>query len=144
MNRVLVIGIGNTLRSDDGAGVVAAERIGKQCQDVDVMTVQELLPEDAEEIARHEAVVFLDASVATDRVRVTPIGDPRTEVPLTHFMTPASVLELAQLVYQASPAKAVMIELPVTNVELGEVLTAEAERAVGEGIALFEKFYRTL
>jgi hydrogenase maturation protease len=144
MKRVLVIGIGNTLRTDDGAGVVAAQKIGERCPDVDVMCVQELLPEDAEEIARHDAVVFLDASVATDRVRTMPVGDPRSNVPMTHFMTPGTVLDLAKLVYQASPAQAVMIELPVKNVELGEVLTPEAEQAVAESIVLFEEFYKTL
>ena len=47
----LVIGYGNTLRSDDGAGVIAATRLAEKSSTHQVIAVQQLTPHLAENIA---------------------------------------------------------------------------------------------
>ena len=62
----LVIGYGNTLRSDDGAGQRVAEKIGQwELPGVGALAVHQLTPELAENIAQADAVIFVDA-VATN------------------------------------------------------------------------------
>jgi len=73
----LVIGIGNPLRGDDGVGALLAEQAALfTAADPDgpvaVRSVQQLTPELAEELARLEAVLFIDAWLApTDAARVS-------------------------------------------------------------------------
>jgi Ni,Fe-hydrogenase maturation factor len=68
--RVFVVGYGQGLREDDGAGVAAAEGVGARWEargdgsgraEVRIVTGVQLLPELASEIAGAELVVFLDA-----------------------------------------------------------------------------------
>ena len=61
--RWLAIGIGNTLRRDDGIGPWLAERIEEwRLPGIRTKTVHQLTPEIAAEIAEANAVLFLDAS----------------------------------------------------------------------------------
>ena len=58
----LVIGYGNTLRSDDGAGQIVAEKIAQwNLPGVRSLAVHQLTPELAEIIAQADAVIFIDA-----------------------------------------------------------------------------------
>jgi hydrogenase maturation protease len=142
MNNILVIGIGNTLRNDDGAGIAAAQKIQERYQDVDVLCVQELLPEIAEELSQYQTVVFIDASMATSRLSTRILEANCGDAPLTHFHTPASVLGLCSQLYERVPKTALLIELPVHNVDLGESLSCETACVVEESVAAFDGFYR--
>lgn len=57
----LVIGLGNSLRGDDGVGCWLAERAGRWRPSPQVLTVQQLTPELAEPLARARRVLFVDA-----------------------------------------------------------------------------------
>ncbi|MCB0173868.1 MAG: hypothetical protein KDJ97_25330, partial [Anaerolineae bacterium] len=67
---LLIIACGNSLRSDDGAGLIFAERLEYACRALDVMveriSVHQLLPELAADIAAEavQAVVFIDTRLA--------------------------------------------------------------------------------
>ncbi|MEX1021114.1 MAG: hypothetical protein WDZ49_15755 [Litorilinea sp.] len=72
---VLVIGIGNSLRGDDGGGIVAAQALGAPWDAAGLahrlLLTHQLLPEIAEDLAQPEvkAVLFVDTAVrppATD------------------------------------------------------------------------------
>ena len=70
----LVIGYGNDLRSDDGAGRVVADRLDALAlPDVTVRSVIQLTPELALEIAKFDTVVFVDASVEVAETISTPV-----------------------------------------------------------------------
>lgn len=102
---LLVIGYGNTLRRDDGAGIALAEAIAEQWraqgQPVCLRTAQQLTPELAIELAGDgvAAVIIVDAAI-------TPSGDgiefrrlhPETSSPsLGHHLNPAALLAYARL-----------------------------------------------
>ena len=61
--RALVIGFGNTLRSDDGVGRYAAERLATdgRLTGATVIAVHQLAPELAIEVARADLLVLVDA-----------------------------------------------------------------------------------
>jgi hydrogenase maturation protease len=131
MNRSLIIGIGNTLRGDDGAGVYAAERISPDLPDTDVILTQELHPEFADRIRNYANVLFLDASLRTRRPVVTILDpDAETPRPSSHALSPEGLLSLCRSTYHTLPLRAVLIEIPAFDCDLGETMTEATERMV--------------
>ncbi len=104
---VLIVGFGNPLAGDDGAGFRAAEMLAARVRlpEVRVRAVRQLTPELAEEAAQAAVVVFVDASV---EIRPGAIDCRRLEAGRTagvfsHHLAPESVLELAERVYHRRP-----------------------------------------
>jgi hydrogenase maturation protease len=96
---VLVIGYGNPGRADDGLGPAAAEAVSAlELPGVEVESGYQLAVEDAEAIARHATVLFVDASVSgAEPFAFHPVV-PDGAVPLgysSHVMLPPQVLALA-------------------------------------------------
>ncbi len=61
--RVLIIGIGNPLRSDDGLGWAVAEQLSLECDtSCDIRIVHQLTPDVAQWVAAADLVVMIDAS----------------------------------------------------------------------------------
>jgi hydrogenase maturation protease len=134
---LLVIGYGNDLRSDDGAGRIVADTIEtRSIAGVDVRSVSQLTPELALDIAGRQRVVFVDASVDTDVLSKEAVsaGDSDGSV-MTHHGDPASLLSLVAHVGD-QPGEAVVISIPASNLGLGFDLSEPTERAVAEAIEL--------
>jgi hydrogenase maturation protease len=108
INTILVIGFGNQLRGDDGAGRLAAchlTAVLADCPGVRVCDCHQLVPELAEEIARAGAVVFVDASAVDPPGEVVcrevePQGRPEAG---PHDLTPAGILGWALALYGRCP-----------------------------------------
>lgn len=132
--RTLVVGIGNTLRGDDGAGVVAAEEAGHRWPDrLEVVVVHQLVPELAERVSQVACVVFADASVVAAEVSVTQI-EICDRSNGTHTWSPQALLALARQAFGTAPADAWLVEIPVAGVEVGETLTGAAEDGVATAV----------
>jgi hydrogenase maturation protease len=135
MKRILVIGYGNGLRSDDGAGIAAAEKVSEALPELEVITSFQLQPELAEAIARNREVIFIDASFRVQQLSIREIG-PRElgNRSGSHMQTPEGLLALARAVYGEGPERALFVEIPARSVEFGEGLTpataADVERVV--------------
>lgn len=112
----LVIGIGNPLRRDDGVGWRLAAEWGLLRGDeapARVLAVQQMLPELAETLSRHDRVLFIDAT-STGSCRAEPADGPWLQ-PLSpdrsgdgagifsHRFDPAVLLALAAELYGHSP-----------------------------------------
>jgi hydrogenase maturation protease len=106
MPRVLIVAYGNPLRSDDGVGWVVAEELRRRLAlpEVEVLQLQQLLPEVAEGLSRAETVIFVDASCNGEpgEVRCQPVTPP-AKVQFSHQLSPAEVLGLASQLYGATP-----------------------------------------
>ena len=139
MNKVLVIGYGNTLRGDDAAGIRAAELIAKRRPEIECVCMHQLMPELAEQIAVSDIVIFFDADVNVAQPNVQVVV-PSVEVdqPRTHFISPESLLRLSQLLYQRMPLKAYVIGIPASQFEFSEELSATTKKAVDESVILAE------
>jgi hydrogenase maturation protease len=72
----LVIGIGNPLRRDDGAGWWLARRAEPWLPAAQLRTVHQLTPELAEDLAAAARVLFIDAWVVPDGRSLEPSGEP--------------------------------------------------------------------
>lgn len=111
----LMIGYGNTLRSDDGLGPFLSEILGEGWH---VITGHQLMPEYAEPISQAECVVFLDAAHGDTpgEVVVRPVLPEAANAALSHNVTPAALLASAQALYGARPCA---ILVTVTGAEFG-------------------------
>lgn len=132
----LAVGVGNTLRGDDGAGRVAARRLGALRPSLEVRELQQLGPELAEELAGQEVVLFLDASVSTEAPRLSLVVPDEAGAASTHHCAPGHLLALAAALYGRRPSRCALLELPARELALGEGLSAETAGALEEGMAL--------
>lgn len=135
MNRMLIIGYGNSLRADDGAGIDAVRRIADRYPGVHCKTVHQLGPELAEDIADYQTVVFLDASVESKDVTVNRIHLPVSMGPMhTHIATAPGLLALAARLYDASPLNAYMVHIPASSFEFGQPCTPETMKHIENSV----------
>jgi hydrogenase maturation protease len=140
----LVIGYGNTLRSDDGAGVRAAELIRERVPGLDVITVHELQPELVDAIASRENVVFIDAAVAVEAVTCRRIDAGLPAPPLaSHLLTPGQLLALCASLYGNSPQNAALIEIPARIFDFGESFSAIASTSVEQSVGILQSLLAT-
>lgn len=106
MTPILIIGYGNTLRGDDGVGVVAAEQIRANNPDVDVITCHQLTPELSEPISQARLVIFLDASAETLPGTIVEQRITSADVSssgFTHRVDPATLLAIASELFASVP-----------------------------------------
>ncbi len=124
--RTVIIGYGNTLRSDDGFGCAVLDLLENRghLENVEYISAQQLLPEMAETLRDAGLVIFLDASVA-EKSGILSIEHIRSEAgtgALSHHLNPASLLALAESLYQAAP-QAYLVHITTTHFEFGETLS---------------------
>lgn len=138
---ILILACGNSLRSDDGAGLRLAEVLEQRWQaravPVKRLAVHQLTPELAPELANEAVttVVFVDTRLAlpdeaNPRVQIEPVTIGPT-ARLGHHLTPATLLAYAELLYQAR-VKAWQVTVPGLNFEHGESVSAVAAQALVE------------
>ena len=137
----LVIGYGNPLRRDDGAGPEVARRIeALGLPDVQVIEAHQLLPEHAEPLSRADRAIFVDATVeeGATSVEVRPIH-PRADASLAaHASDPEALLAVALLLFDHTP-DSWLVTIPGTNFSLGESLTPETLQACSQATKIVKK-----
>jgi hydrogenase maturation protease len=134
---LLVIGYGNDLRSDDGAGRAVAEMVSDLAlPGVEVRTMSQLTPELTLEISGRRKVVFVDADVDATEVTVRPVtAGPPGGGAMTHHGDPATLLSLTANVGPL-PDEALVVSIPATNLEMGFAFSTRTELAIGEAVDL--------
>ncbi|MEO8369714.1 MAG: hydrogenase maturation protease [Candidatus Solibacter sp.] len=135
MSHTLVIGYGNPLRGDDGAGYMAAELLRARLQNpaVEIVSEQQLLPEMMQGIAEAKLVIFIDASVSgrTGKFNRIPLRPAPTCGRFTHHASPEALLAGAQALYGHTP-EAVHYLIPGRFFEAGQEMTPSVRRAVND------------
>ena len=129
----LVVGIGNTTRRDDGAGVLVAEAVAIRIPDADVVAVHQLVPELAERMADADVAVFVDASERVDEVTVTEVVPDATSFQ-THVSSPGALLALAGALRLHRPDRVLLIEIPARELGFGESLSEVTRAAIPRAV----------
>jgi hydrogenase maturation protease len=140
---MLVIGYGNDLRSDDGAGIRVATMIAAQSTSASrsrVIITQQLTPDLADDIAAAEQVIFVDAypaPTAGAELRVEKItADPAGSAPaLGHRGDPAGLMRLADRLFGALP-EAWLVGIPAYSFAAGESISPATLQMIDEAVAL--------
>ncbi len=144
-----MIGYGNSLRSDDGAGCRVSDIVASwDLPYVRSLTVHQLTPELAEPIAQSELAIFIDAWVGNEqsskrkksppilqvqRIAVSKQLNSAPSVELGHLSDPRSLLLLAQQVYGEVPV-AYSLLLPAVNWEFGEQVSAVTRKSIEQAV----------
>jgi hydrogenase maturation protease len=138
----LVIGYGNTLRGDDGAGIVAAELLMGRIHDpeIEIVGQHQLTPELMEPISRAAHVIFIDAAASgrAGKVHRIPLRPAPVCSRFSHVTTPESLLAGAQALYGHTP-EATLYTIPGRSFETGEGLSPAVRRAVNNLVETLEK-----
>lgn len=107
---ILIIGIGNSGRSDDGLGWLMLDAVEKKFSNVQVIYRYQLQIEDAELLSHYTTVIFVDATKErTETGFYFKSCDPNMGLGLTsHMLEPETVLWLENELYKTKPATFVM------------------------------------
>jgi len=151
---ILIIGYGNSLRGDDGAGLLLAERLEQAWRArhvaVERLAVQQLMPELAWDIAQAavEAVLFVDTrAVAPGEtepgLQISPVESPALSPSLGHHLDPAVLLTYARLLY-GKTLPAWLVTVPGVDFEHGETLSRTAQQALDMASELSIKLLEVL
>lgn len=133
MARALVIGFGNTLRSDDGLGHYVAKQLSMEVSDPDVqiLDMHELVAEIADSVCRAEMVIFVDAAGDGEpgHLRCARLAPAAEGGASSHHLSPASLLQLTVKLYGRCPP-AYLITVTGANFDLGETLSPTVAAAI--------------
>ena len=136
--QILVIGYGNSLRSDDGVGQLVAMAVEKwHLPKVKSLYLHQLVPELAEKIAEFETVIFIDASLETKQVKLTRLKNLQTNGNWTHHLTPESLIYLTEFLYKKKP-QTWSIDIPISNLDFGDKISNFAEEGKQKALAIIQ------
>lgn len=138
VTKTLVIGFGNTMRRDDGAGCFAAEMIAAAHPGVDWLSLAQLTPELAQVITQYERVLFLDASVEVRHVKISELlPQAGRQLLVSHTLSPQHILDLAFELYGERPHQTALVELPACDLDFGWGLSPLTQEMVEQFVSFF-------
>jgi hydrogenase maturation protease len=141
MERALLIGYGNTLRSDDGVGPWVARRLAEHHGAAVIEAVQ-LLPEHIEMAARADRVVLVDAAADLQagvlRCEQLVAGSGNGPLLGAHDLSPSGLVRAVAELYGAHP-EVWLVSVGAASFELGEAFSPAVEAALPEIVAVVER-----
>ena len=151
--KILIFGIGNPGRGDDGLGPELVERLRRQNSqthtelsnpnsvcDCEYEFRYQLNIEDSFTIKDHHLIVFADAAVTGDTAaELTEVFPSDAIAFTTHRMSPPSVLALCHELYGGAP-KAYVLSIRGYHWDLGAGLSPQAEENLNQALDLIRKF----
>ncbi len=141
---LLVIGYGNTLRSDDGVGPKVADAVASLAlPGVRALTCPLLTPELADPLSQARVAVFVDAAVDAPReVQLRKLAPADSSQIMAHAASPATLLALARDVFGHAP-EAWLLTIPAENIGIGEELSAFTRRGLETAVEEIKQLARS-
>jgi hydrogenase maturation protease len=143
---VLVFGYGNPSRGDDALGPLLIDYVQARCDTtgIDLLTDFQLQIEHALDLDNRKLVLFVDASVACDApfelAELTPVANIGYT---THALHPASVMAVYRSIRKQPPPPCFLLAIQGETFELGEGLSANAERHLQQAESFVEGLLRS-
>jgi hydrogenase maturation protease len=146
---ILIIGIGNPIRGDDGlgwqaAGMLENALVGSDL-DLDVLTVQQLTMDLVDEISAARLVVFIDAEIGDLSGQIKQqeiVASTSLAGPGSHFFDPHTLLSAVQALYGNHPP-ALLFSLSTNSFEYREELSHPVQLALQGFITQIGRTIRT-
>jgi hydrogenase maturation protease len=132
---LLVIGYGNSVRQDDQAGPMVAERIEMEAMPgVRTLVCAQLSPEHAEAVSLASAVVFVDAQAdPAAGVCFVPVFPGESSQVTTHAVEPRTLLALARDVFGQVPS-AWWLTIPAERLGFGTDLSVRTQEGIEQAV----------
>ena len=144
MSKCLIIGYGNSLRSDDGIGERVADIVASwHLPEVRSLSRFQLTPELAQDLAKVDLVIFVDACRGTEIETIELKSlQPLNSINIrSHFSDPRAILSLTQALYNKCP-EAWLLVVPGANFQLGDSLSSTGKKGVAEALIEIKNFLR--
>ena len=139
---ILLLAIGNESRGDDALGPLLARRFGDWLDSVgmharvEVIEDFQLQIEHTMDLMGRELVLFIDAGMDTPApFSFYGARARRRAGHTTHAVAPETLLGIYQEVHDAAPPPAFVLCVAGVSFELGEPLSADAERNCEEAVS---------
>jgi hydrogenase maturation protease len=151
MTTHLILGYGNPDREDDGVGWRILERLAERLPGAavaespldlpardgapDLLVALQLVPEFCETVARYDRVCFVDAHTGAypDDVTIAPLEARYQSSPLTHHLTPQTLLSLAETAYGKRP-QGLVISVRGYQFEFARSLSPETSKLADDAV----------
>jgi hydrogenase maturation protease len=146
MAGVLVLGIGNPLRGDDGVGWRAASELASRLAacSAQVLPCHQLTPELAQPLAGADRVIFIDAATGAQpgviQCRSVHAGYTAGSI-FSHHLTPPSLLECTRRLFGACP-EAVQVTVTGESFGYAEGFSPPVETAFPQLLQIAETLVR--
>lgn len=141
--QVLVVGFGNPLRSDDGAGWQIAQQLSRDFSrpGIQIVSCQQLTPEIADFVSHAEKVLFVDAAHGDvpGEIGCRKLTPAASTGEYSHELTPAAVLNLAKMLYGRCPP-AWLFTITGETFAPGDSLSAVVAAAIPDLLERIERF----
>ncbi len=145
---ILIIAYGNSLRGDDGAGIILGELLEQLCRQRHVaaqrLVCQQLAPKLVPEMIRPEIsrIIFTDTRVATAdssglSVTAEALDMNNSGQVSGHHLSPETLLLLAAKLYQRN-VRAWQVTVPGISFAHGQLLSSVTRRALENAPPLLE------
>lgn len=138
MAEVVVIGIGSDLRGDDAVGRLVAATMEGRREGVRVLSVHQLTPELAADLAAARRAVFVDAAIGIQEVAVRPVAPAGAGGAFAHHATPEGLLALAEEAYGWAP-EGWVVSVPAERFDLGAGLSEVSAAGFGQAAVLLRE-----
>jgi hydrogenase maturation protease len=143
--RLLIIGYGNPLRSDDGIGGLIAKELAKLIGgSATVLIAHQLTPELAQPISEADLVIFIDAcyegapgSWQCESIRAAPAPSHT----FAHHLTPATLLIYTRAVFEVEPF-ALLVSVAGGSFEYGQNLSPGVAAVMPEIVSSVYEWWR--
>jgi hydrogenase maturation protease len=122
--RALLITLGNPLRRDDGVAHAVPKYLSCESR-----SFLQLTPEVAEDIARFDTVIFIDADVRATEMSIEGVAESRSSPALTHVSTAAEVVALSKALFGFT-GRAFQCGIPAADLSFQEGLSPRASAFV--------------
>lgn len=149
--QMLIIGYGNSLRADDGAGIVIAQKMARHFNAAGLptrlITETQLLPEMAADISAPSinTVVFVDTSLQSNaaQVEINKIDVDTQTASTGHQLYPAALLLYASLLYGRNP-QAWLVTIPGVDFAHGESFSPTVKEVINDYKSIAHALYQKI
>ena len=143
--KLLIVGIGNTLRSDDGVGAYVCEKMEKlNLPGTTTIIVQQLQVEMIEEMSHYDHVIIVDASATNDTIQFEPLQENLQQtVASSHHVNASLIQTLSQKLYNKT-LSLYLCAIPGSNFDTGDTLSIDTEKTAKEAIVLIKTWINKL
>lgn len=137
-----VVGIGNSLRSDDGAGHYVCDVLQQvQLPNVDIISIQQPDPALVERLVKYEKVIFVDASLEVSTVLFQPVTVEQfpASPSFSHQITPALLAAMAKTLYGCN-TRFYTCAIGAYNFEMGDQLSEQTLCNANDAAAMLREW----
>lgn len=144
-DKIILIGIGNTLRSDDGVGAYVVEQISSNGNMFfSTLIVPQLTLDLIPSLLSYDQILIIDAELGINTVRWQTAQDEYDGTASSvHHLDIRQFLSLARTLYNASLVITVCT-IPVFDLRLGEGLSAETRSLADLAVKQIKDWLKTI